>query len=153
MKKNFGTMPDGTPLSLYSFTNKNNMTMAVTDLGATLVSVQLPDREGVVRDVVLGYDTPEAYLKNTCYFGAVIGRSGNRIDQGRFEINGTMYQMYQNDNENNLHSGQDGFDRRKWQVSDLDETKKQDYFHNRKSRWRPGLPREFPGICYLYADG
>lgn len=153
MKKNFGTMPDGTPLSLYSFTNKNNMTMAVTDLGATLVSVQLPDREGVVRDVVLGYDTPEAYLKNTCYFGAVIGRSGNRIDQGRFEINGTMYQMDQNDNENNLHSGQDGFDRRKWQVSDLDETKNKITFTIESPDGDQGFPGNFRvSVTYTLTD-
>ena len=121
MKKNFGTMPDGTELSTYSFTNKNNMTMTVTDLGATIVSVRVPDRDGVARDVVLGYDTPQGYLEHTCYFGAVIGRSGNRIDKGRFEINGKVCQMDINDNENNLHSGNDGFDKRRWEVTALNE--------------------------------
>ncbi len=153
MKRNFGTMPDGTPLSLYSFTNKNNMTMAVTDLGATLVSVKLPDRDGVVRDVVLGYDTPQDYLEHTCYFGAVIGRSGNRIDQGSFEINGKRYQMDQNDNENNLHSGKNGFDRRKWEVSDLDETENRITFIMESLDGDQGFPGNFQvSVTYTLTD-
>ena len=80
-KKSFGTAANGAEYSLYSFTNKNNVTMVLTDLGATLVSVLVPDKDGVLRDVVLGYDTPQGYLDHTCFFGTVIGRSGNRIDK------------------------------------------------------------------------
>lgn len=112
----FGKLNDGTELNLYTFTNKNGMTMALTELGASIVSLTMKDKDGVVRDVVLGYDTPQEYIDNTCFFGAVIGRSGNRIDKGSFVINGTKYQMDINDNENNLHSGNNGFDTRKWEV-------------------------------------
>ena len=115
-KRVFGTTNDGTEYHLYSFTNKNNMTMVLTELGATLVSVLVPDKNGVLRDVVLGYDQPQDYIDHTCYFGTVIGRSGNRIDKGRFTINGRTYQMDINDNENNLHSGNNGYDSRKWDV-------------------------------------
>lgn len=119
-KKVYGRTNDGTEYNLYSFTNKNGMTMVLTELGATLVSVFVPDRVGVLRDVVLGYDQPQDYIDNTCFFGTVIGRSGNRIDKGHFTIGGKEYQMDVNDNENNLHSGNDGYDNRKWDVKAVD---------------------------------
>lgn len=120
-KKFYGKTNDGTEYNLYSFTNKNNMTMVLTELGATLVSVLVPDKDGVLRDVVLGYDKPQDYIDHTCFFGTVIGRSGNRIAKGRFRIGEKEYQMDINDNENNLHSGNDGFDNRKWDVKAVDE--------------------------------
>jgi aldose 1-epimerase len=76
----------------------------------------------VVQDVVLGYDTPQEYLDQDGFFGAVVGRSGNRIDKGRFEIGGKTYQMAINDNENNLHSGLHYYHTRKWEVTEADET-------------------------------
>lgn len=120
-KKYFGKLKDGSDVYTYSFTNENNMTMTVTDLGAILVNILVPDREGVLRDVTLGYDTPQEYVDNTCFFGAVVGRSGNRIDKGSFVINGKRYQMAINDNENNLHSGHNFYHTRKWAVKSVDE--------------------------------
>ncbi len=128
-KKKFGTLHDGTEVFLYSFTNQNKMTMTVTDLGATLVQLLVPDLEGKPRDVVLGYDTPQEYLLGDCYFGAVIGRNGNRIDKGRFTIDGKVYQLPINDNENNLHSGPNGIQTRKWDVADVDENARRITFH------------------------
>ncbi len=122
-KTSFGKAKDGTEYSLYSFTNKNNVTMVLTDLGATLVRLLVPAKDGTPVDVVLGYDTPQEYIDNTCYFGTVIGRSGNRIAGGAFEINGKKYQLAINDNDNNLHSGPDGFDNRRWEVAAIDEEK------------------------------
>ncbi len=119
-KKKFGVLNDGTEISLYTLKNADGMTARVADLGATLVSLELKDADGVVRDVVLGYDTPQEYVDNTCYFGAVIGRSANRIDKGRFVLGGRMYQLAVNDNENNLHSGPDGYDIRRWEVVQQD---------------------------------
>lgn len=117
--KKFGTLKDGTDLNLYTFTNKNGMTMTLTELGATLVSVIVKDKDGAAKDVVLGYDSPQEYINNTCFFGTVIGRNGNRIDKGSFVINGKSYQMDINENENNLHSGSNGFDSRKWAVKNM----------------------------------
>ena len=91
----FGKDKNGTEYTLYSFTNKNNMTMVLTDLGATLVRLLVPAKDGSVKDVVLGYDTPQEYRDNTCYVGTVIGRSGNRIANGRLTINGKTYQRQQ----------------------------------------------------------
>ncbi|MDY3250329.1 MAG: aldose epimerase family protein [Candidatus Choladocola sp.] len=120
-KRYFGKLKDGSDTYLYSFTNKNKVTMEVTDLGATLVNLVVPDREGRLTDVVLGYEEAQDYLDNTCFFGAVIGRSGNRIGKARFEINGRTYRLAVNDNENNLHSGPNGYSFRKWTVEKTDE--------------------------------
>lgn len=144
-KKSFGKGKDGTEYTLYTLTNKNNMTVVLTDLGATIVSVLVPDRDGVQRDVVLGYGCPQDYLDHTCYFGAVIGRSGNRIDKGRFTIHGTTYQLAMNDNENNLHSGPDGYDKRRWQVKSVNEEKNSILFLLSS----PDGDQGFPGNCQL----
>ncbi len=142
-KKKFGTLSDGTELSLYSFTNKNNMTMTVTDLGATLVSLVVPDLKGNLLDVVLGYDTPEEYLAGDCYFGAVIGRNGNRIDKGCFVIDGKTYQLPINDHENNLHSGPNGIQTRRWEVADVDESARRITFHLISPDGDNGFPGNF----------
>lgn len=120
-KTAFGKTADGREFSLYTLTNKNGMSITLTDLGATLVKVLVPTKSGEKVDVVLGYDTPQEYLDNTCYFGTVIGRSGNRIANGRFVVDGKVCQLAINDNDNNLHSGPDGYDGRKWSVVAEDE--------------------------------
>ena len=117
-KQLFGKAADGSDLTLYTLDN-GHMQVKVTDLGATIQSIIVQDKNENMIDVALGYDTPEGYYEGTCYFGAVIGRSGNRIDKGRFTINGKEYQLDINDNENNLHSGLNGFDKRKWEVSEV----------------------------------
>lgn len=145
-KSEFGRTNDGVEYSLYSFTNKNNMTMVVTDLGATLVSLFVPDRNGTPKDVVLGYATPQDYIDHTCYFGAVIGRNGNRIANGQFAINGKTYHLAINDNDNNLHSGPDGFDNRKWQVHSVDEERNSICFFLES----PDGDQGFPGNCKFF---
>ena len=152
-KRVFGTTNDGTEYHLYSFTNKNNMTMVLTELGATLVSVLVPDKNGVLRDVVLGYDQPQDYIDHTCYFGTVIGRSGNRIDKGRFTINGRTYQMDINDNENNLHSGNNGYDSRKWDVRSVCEEKNSITFGLESPDGDQGFPGNFQvTVTYTLTD-
>ncbi len=121
MKRSFGKLNDGREASLYTITNGKGMTVCLTDLGATLVKVLVPDKDGKETDVILGYDTAQEYLDNGFYFGAVIGRNGNRIDKARFTIDGKTYQLAVNDNENNLHSGPDGFDSRIWEVKSCAE--------------------------------
>ncbi len=120
-KKLFGTLADGTEVSLYTFTNKNGASMTITELGATLVNLVVPDRDGNPVDVVLGYDTPQEYIAGGCYFGAVIAPNGNRIDKAKFTIGENTYQLPVNDNENNLHSGPHGVDEQAWEVAAIDE--------------------------------
>lgn len=110
-KKSFGKTA-----SLYEITNAKGTKIAVTDFGATLVNVFVADRNGKVKDVVLGYDSAEEYAAHDLYFGATIGRNGNRIDDASFNINGTVYKLAKNDGENNLHSGPDGFEQRMWNA-------------------------------------
>ncbi len=113
----FGKSREGEELSLFEIKNAKGTRVCVTDLGATIVSVFFADKDGDEKDIILGYDSPEGYYKGTCFFGACIGRSGNRIDKARFTLDGKTYQLAVNDNQNNLHSGPDGFDNRKFALT------------------------------------
>ena len=100
----FGKYTDGTTVKLYTLTNANGMSISVAELGAALVKLVVPDKNGAMADVVLGYDKAEDYLDNPSFFGVVIGPSANRIAKAAFEIDGQVYQLDVNDGENNLHS-------------------------------------------------
>lgn len=118
----FGTYPDGREIKLYTISNSKGMQIAVTDLGATLVKVIVPDKNGKLKDVVLGFDRAEDYLGedmtgNDSFFGVVVGPSANRIAGASFEIDGVTYQLDVNDNENNLHSHkQKGWHKCLWET-------------------------------------
>lgn len=112
----FGKTAEGTEASLYTICNSKGMRAMVTNFGATLVSVFVKNRNGEDTDVILGYDDVADYQKNTCYFGAVVGRNCNRIANAKFTINGVEYQLEANDNENSLHSGSNGTSERFWNV-------------------------------------
>ena len=147
----FGTLSDGREVTLYTLKNNNDMQVSVMDLGATLVSILVKDKDGAIQDVILGYDTPQEYIDNNFYFGAVIGRSGNRIANGRFTINGKTYQMAINDNDNNLHSGPDGFDSRVWAVKEASDQSVT--FAIDSPDGDEGFPGNFHGeITYSLAD-
>ena len=115
-KKAFGILENGEKITLYVLKNHNGMEAAVTDLGAVLVTLKVPDKDGKLTNVVLGYDSFDLYAKNPSYFGATIGRSGNRIDRGEFEINGKTYQLAVGPDNVNLHSAPNGYLTRKWNV-------------------------------------
>ncbi len=117
-KESFGTSKQGEAVSVYEIVNQSGSKVRITDYGAALVSIIVPDKNGTMQDVLLGYDNVTGYENNTCYFGAVIGRNGNRIANAQVTINGTVYQLDQNDNENNLHSGVKGMDAMLWKVKD-----------------------------------
>lgn len=116
-KSLFGKSPDGQDIYLYTMTNKNGMQVAVTELGAVIVKLLVPDKDGKLADVVLGFDKAEDYYGNPSFFGAVIGPSANRIAGASFEIDGKTYQLDVNDNENNLHSHKDmGYHKLLWDA-------------------------------------
>jgi aldose 1-epimerase len=103
--------------TLYSIKNNNGMTAEVTDFGAILVNLYVPDKNGTVADVVLGHDNLEKYYTNGEFFGSTIGPSANRIDNAAFEIDGVKYQLAANDGTNNLHSDKDnGYHKRMWSA-------------------------------------
>ena len=112
----FGITKKGEQASLYTLKNSNHVTMKVTDYGATLVSLLVPSKDGQLKDVVLGYDDVTGYEEHTSYFGATIGRNGNRIKDSRFTIDGKEYKIDENENHNNLHSGKNGFNSVIWEV-------------------------------------
>lgn len=118
--REFGVNTKGEKAILYSFQNANGMVMEVTDFGATLYSLLVPDRDGNLCDVVLGYDDPIGYEgPSGTFFGVTVGRSANRIAGGRFALNGKEYQLDQNQNGNNLHSGFDFYSFRVWKVKEI----------------------------------
>ena len=121
MKKSFGHLPSGAEVFLYTI-SCGGITATVSDLGATLVHVLVPDADGIVADVALGYDDPAGYLNGTCFLGAVVGRSANRIKGSEFTIGGRTYAMTPNENGNNLHSGPDFYHTRVWEVAEESDT-------------------------------
>lgn len=112
----FGTMPDGTPVELFTLTNAGGIEARVTNYGGIIVSLKVPDRAGQFADVVLGYDALDGYLKQNPYFGAIIGRYGNRIGNARFTLDGVTYKLPANNGPNTLHGGIKGFDKVVWQA-------------------------------------
>lgn len=114
MKTSYGQLPDGTPVDLYTLVNKNGCEMKITNYGCIIVSLKVPDKVGALGDVVLGYDTLEEYVENNPYFGAVVGRYGNRIGGAKFTLDGVEYPLAVNDGENHLHGGLKGFDKVLW---------------------------------------
>ena len=115
--KSFGKTPDCTEVSLYTIQNDNGFTAEVTDLGAILVRLFVPDKAGQTADFVLGYDSAEEYIKKGGFYGATVGPSANRIDNASFIIDGVKYQLAVNDGTNNLHSdAHKGNHRRMWNA-------------------------------------
>lgn len=145
-KKEFGKSQKGTEVFLYEVKNQNGASMQVTDYGAVLVSVKMPDQNKVMTDVVLGYDNVEEYYVNPPHFGAPIGRSGNRIGNAKFMLNNKEYQLPVNDNKNNLHSGPDFYRIRVWEVSKIDEEKNSITF----KLFSPDGDQGFPGNFTVY---
>jgi aldose 1-epimerase len=115
-RTSFGTLPDGTALDLFTLKNASGMEVSVTNYGGIITSLKVPDRDGKIDDVTLGYDSIDGYLKSSPYFGAIIGRYGNRIGKAQFELDGKTYKLPANDGPNTLHGGVKGFDKVVWQA-------------------------------------
>lgn len=116
----FGTTAEGESVHLYMLTNAHGLEMQVTDYGGIITSLRVPDRSGEFADVVLGFDSIAPYLTNPPYFGALIGRYGNRIAGGRFTLDGETYTLATNNGPNHLHGGRTGFDKVLWQVESFE---------------------------------
>ena len=124
-KIDFGSAPDGRAVSCYRLTNAAGTRATLCDLGATLVSFELPEPElpGGMSDVVLGFDTAEEYWTNAPYLGATVGRYANRLAGGRFSLQGAPYALAVNDGRNHLHGGPTGFHRKLWQVDSAPDSR------------------------------
>jgi aldose 1-epimerase len=113
-KKSFGKTPDGQPVDLFVLTNKNGAEASITNYGGAVVSIKVPDRNGRLADVVLGYDTVDGYVNDKSYFGALVGRYGNRIAHAQFVLDGKTYTLAKNNGDNSLHGGIKGFNKAVW---------------------------------------
>lgn len=136
--KQFGVTKEGEAVTLYTITNKNGMSISAIDYGANVVSLFVPDKNGKLDDIVLGYDDVAGYEANGCFFGAMIGRHGNRIGQARFTLNGKEYELEKNDGENNLHGGTPGYHKVMYQASTTDNS-------ITFSRVSPHMEQGYPG--------
>jgi len=116
IRSSFGQMPDGTAVELFTLTNAKGIEARVISLGATIVSLRVPDRDGRLGDIVLGHDALPGYLTASRFFGVVVGRYGNRIAKGRFTLDGKTYTLATNNGPNHLHGGVRGFDKAVWKA-------------------------------------
>ena len=115
----WGKTPEGDSVDLYTLSNAKGAEARIATYGGVVVSLKVPDRSGAMGDVVAGFDSLEGYLKPPPYFGAIIGRYGNRIGGARFSLNGMEYTLAKNDGANHLHGGVRGFDKRVWTAKPL----------------------------------
>ena len=135
---NFGKTKDGAAVTRYTITNKNGLSVSAIDYGANIVSLMVPDKNGILEDIVLGFDEVAGYEVNGCFFGAFIGRHGNRIGQAKFELNGKTYELEKNDGANNLHGGTPGYHQVMYQASTTDNSVT-------FSRVSPDMEQGYPG--------
>ncbi len=125
-KTSFGITPDG-DVDLFSLKNKNGMEVKITNFGGIITSIIVPDKDGEMADVVLGFDSIAKYLAPHPYFGAIIGRYGNRIANGEFKLNNTTantFTLVKNNGENHLHGGTKGFDKMIWKTKQINTPKR-----------------------------
>ena len=119
-QKPFGIDQIGRQMTLYTLTNKIGASVDVLDFGAHLVSVRVPDKNGHIADVCLGYDTLKEYDQDRFFMGGVLGRFANRVAGASFSLNGKEYTLFKNDGPNSLHGGREGFDKKWWQGQTLE---------------------------------
>ena len=115
-KESYGKTADGQEVELYTLTNTNGIETEIATYGGIVVSLKVPDRDGKFDDVVLGFDSLDGYLKGHPFFGALVGRYGNRIGKAKFTLNSKEYKLAVNNGENSLHGGNKGFDKMVWKA-------------------------------------
>lgn len=118
--KSYGVDLIGRNMTLYTMKNKNGASVSVLDFGATLVSIIVPDKNGNLQEVNLGFDTYQEYDEKSGFLGASVGRYANRIGGAKFTLNGKTYTLFKNDGENTLHGGREGFDKKWWKGQMLE---------------------------------
>ncbi len=118
-KQEFGTTADGKPVELYTLTNANGLKAKIMTLGAILTELHVPDRQGKMADVVLGFSDLDSYLKGHPHFGSTVGRYANRIAKGKFTLDGQEYSLAINNGPNSLHGGRIGFDKKIWKAEPM----------------------------------
>lgn len=147
-KTDFGTTSDGTPVSLFTLTNSNELVVKLTDYGAIVVSVEVPDRSGQRSNINVGFDQLDGYLQGHPFFGATVGRYCNRIAAGKFTLDGETYSLATNNGSNHLHGGNKGFDKYVWETEPVETA---DGVGVRFSRTSPDSEEGYPGTLEVAA--
>jgi aldose 1-epimerase len=147
-------MRDGTPVEIYTLTNANGVEIEAITYGGIIQSLRVPDRSGRFDDIVLGFDTLDGYLADHPFFGAIIGRYGNRIGKAQFTLEGRTYELAANNGPNHLHGGVKGFDKVLWKA---EQTKSQAGSGVRFTRTSPDGEEGYPGtlnvrVTYTLTD-
>ena len=145
-KKSFGTCSNGDEACLYVLTNRNGMKVTVTDFGANIVSIIVPDQNNVMADVALGFQSVQGYEENAPGFGSFIGRNANRIGNAQFEIDGKVYELQKNDGPNNLHGGDPAYNKVMYDVETFEDENGSSI---ELSRISPDMEQGFPGNLTL----
>jgi aldose 1-epimerase len=145
--KSFGKLNDGHEVKLFTLINDNNLSVKITNYGAIVTSIEMPDNHGIIENIVCGFEKLETYLSNEYlgsypYFGAIIGRFGNRIAKGHLEIEGRTYQMAINNGPNHLHGGKIGFDRK---LFDFEAFQNQNAVGVKLTCLSPDMEENYPG--------
>ena len=117
----WGGLPTGEPVTLFTLSNKNGMQVSITNYGATVTSIQVPNKNGELRELTIGFNTLQEYLDADFYAGSIVGRYANRIKDGRFNLEGVEYRVTQNEGKNQLHGGFRGFDKVIWNVKKIEK--------------------------------
>jgi aldose 1-epimerase len=137
-KESWGKLPDGRAVDLYTLTNGKGMEARIANFGGIVVSLKAPDKSGTPVDVVLGFDTFDPYIKNPAFFGALIGRYGNRIAHGEFKLDGVTYHIPKNDGANTLHGGNEGFNKKLWTAKEAGNSLELTYLSKDGEEGYPG---------------
>ena len=116
----FGVLPDGKAVNVFTLTNPHGIEVRAITYGGIVVSLRVPDRDGRLGDIVLGYDSLDGYLEDSPYFGAIVGRYANRIANGQFSLDGATYTLATNNGPNHLHGGVRGFDKVVWDAEQFE---------------------------------
>ncbi len=150
-QQDFGKDQRGRSATLFTCTNRHGCRLQLTDYGAHVVAVEVPDREGKLANVNLGFSSLAGYLERHPFFGATVGRFCNRIAGGQFELNGKHYTLAKNDGPNHLHGGLEGFNRHFWQAEEVQSEEEVGVrFQARQSGWRGRLPWQSYRCCVLH---
>ena len=139
MKREFGTTSKGEMAYLYTLRNEAGMQVDVTNYGAAIVNLIVPNHKGKKYDVVLGYDDVTGYEQGNNFMGAVLGRNANRIANAHFKLNGIEYNLDKNNGNNNLHSGNDYYNKRMWEINEVDDNNISFYLES------PNMDQGYPG--------
>ena len=151
--KPFGKTPEGEKVELYTLTNKNGAKVSLMTYGATVVDLWIPDRDGNLADITLGFDSFKKYPTESQYFGSTVGRFGNRINGGKFTLGGKVYQLKINEPPHQLHGGVKGFDKQIWAVEVLKSKQSAVRFTLRSPDGEEGFPGTLDvAVTYTLTD-